>query len=66
MHTYVAIMVVFELVALIGLVPVSLIQFKLDRRQGTYDGRLGVIGCGILLLVMLEGHLEMLLSWGMK
>ena len=65
LHTSVAIMVVFELVLLGSLVPASLAQLKLDRRFDTCYGRIGIIGCGIMLLILFEGHMEMLLKWGM-
>jgi len=64
MQTSVLIMVVCELILLGSLVPAALVQFKLDRRFGTRYGRLGIVGCGIVLLILFEGHLEMLLKWG--
>lgn len=64
MHTSVAIMVVVELILLGSLVPAGLAQFKLDRRFGSCYGKVGVIGCGVLLLILFEGHLEILLRWG--
>lgn len=64
MQTSVAIMVVCELIMLGGLVPAGLAQFKLDRRFGSCYGKVGIVGCGIVLLILFEGHLEMLLRWG--
>jgi hypothetical protein len=49
-----------ELLLLISLVPAGMHQFKLDRRFGSNCGKIGIVGFAAVLLIFLEGHLEML------